>query len=296
MKILVIVGPTAVGKSDLTVELALKFKGEVISADSRQIYEGLDIGTGKITKEEMRGIPHHLLSEVKPSRQFSVAEFKILAEQKIADIAERGKLPLVCGGTGFYIQALVDNLLLPEVLPDKTLRNELEKKTSQELFKILRDFDPKRAGLIDVKNKRRLIRAIEIIKALGKVPLLAKPETKFNPLIIGLDLPDDTLRKNISARISKRIKKGMIAEAEGLRKKGLTWKRMNELGLEYRYLAKLLREEISREEFIAVLEQKIWQYAKRQRTWFRRDGRIKWFEPSEVKNVIAVVSDFLSND
>ena len=171
-KLLIILGPTASGKSDLAVQLAKKYNGEIISADSRQVYKGLNIGTGKITKKEMSGIKHHLLDVTDPKKVFTVSQFKTLVEIAIADISSRGKLPIICGGTGFYIQAVVDNIILPEVPPNKKLREKLNKKTTTELFEILKKLDNERAKNIDAKNPRRLIRAIEIAEKLGKVPPL----------------------------------------------------------------------------------------------------------------------------
>ena len=164
-KILVILGPTATGKSGMAVRLAKKFNGEIISADSRQVYKGLDIGSGKITEKEMLGVAHHLLDIANPKRKFSVTDFKEKAEKTIEDILKRSRLPIICGGTGFYIQALVDNLILPEVAPNLSLRKKLEKKTPAELFEILKKLDPKRADSIERQNPRRLIRAIEIAVA-----------------------------------------------------------------------------------------------------------------------------------
>lgn len=269
-KIIVIVGPTASGKSDLAVKIAKEKNGEIISADSRQVYKGLDIGTGKITKREMRGVPHYLLDVANPKKVFSVAEFKKLADKKIEEILSRGKLPIIVGGTGFYIDAIVYDLVFPEVLPNKSLREKLNKKSVENLFKELQKIDPERAEDIDPKNKVRLIRAIEITKALGKVPKIKKSK-KFDVEWINIDWPDDVLKERIHNRLLKRIRAGMIKEAEELHKKGLSYKRMQELGLEYKYLALFLQNKISREEMISQLETKIWQYAKRQRTWFRRN-------------------------
>lgn len=292
-KVIVVCGPTATGKSDLSVELARRFNGEVISADSRQVYKGLDIGTGKITKREMKGVPHHLLDVADPKKQFSAEEFKKRAEKAVAEIIDRGKLPIICGGTGFYIQTLVDNISLPEVPPNPTLRAELEKKSAAALFTILKRLDPRRAKEIDAQNPRRLIRAIEIAKALGKVPRL-KPQPKYEPLFIGIDLSDTELKGRIEKRLTKRLKQGMVQEAKRLKKSGLSWKRMNELGLEYRYLALLLQGKMTREEFIKKLSTEIWHYAKRQRTWFKKDERIKWFSPKNRSRIVSTLKTFLS--
>lgn len=276
-KIIVIVGPTASGKSDLAVRIAKEKNGEVISADSRQVYKGLDIGTGKITKKEMKGVPHHLLDVVGPKQTFTVALFKRKAEKAIKDILSRGKVPIICGGTGFYIDSLVFDMDIPEVPPNKELREKLEKKSLEQLFKELQKLDPERAVEIDSKNKVRLVRAIEIAKAIGKTPKIRKSE-KYDVEWIGIDWSDEILKERIYTRLVRRIKGGMIKEAQILHEKGLSYKRMEVLGLEYRYLARFLKNEITREEMISELSTKIWQYAKRQRMWFKRNREIKWIQ------------------
>jgi tRNA dimethylallyltransferase len=244
-KIIVILGPTATGKSDLAVRLARQLRGEVISADSRQVYRGLDIGTGKITKREMRGVPHHLLDIASPRRVFSVAKWQKLAEKKMAEIFSRGHLPIICGGTGLYIQSITNNVVFPEVAPDWKLRKKLNDKSADELFKILKKLDPERAKKIDAKNPVRLIRAIEIAKSLGKVPPRDMSKKRFDILQIGLILPPDKLKEKIEKRLEKRIRSGMLVEAQRLHKKGLSWKRMFELGLEYRYQSLFLQKKNS---------------------------------------------------
>jgi len=272
----VILGPTASGKSALAVKMAKKINGEIISADSRQVYKGLDIGSGKITKKEMGGVPHYCLNIISPKKIFTVVDFKKRADKAIEEIFAKNKTPIIVGGTGLYIQAIVDNIVLPEVKPDWKLRKELEKKTTEEMFKMLKKLDPERAKNIDAKNPRRLIRAIEIAKALGKVPNLAVKPPSWGSLQIGLKLPDEILKKNIEKRIKKMLKSGLVAETKKLRKSGLSWKRIYELGFEYRYPALFLRGEISKDEMLAKMLIENWQYAKRQMTWFKRDKRIKW--------------------
>lgn len=271
-KIIVIAGPTASGKSDLAVKIAKERNGEIISADSRQVYKGLDIGTGKITKKEMCGVPHHLLDVANPKKVFSVADFKKLGQKAINDILSRGKLPIIVGGTGFYIDTLVYDLEFPAVPANKDLREKLSKKTPEQLFKQLQKLDPERAEEIDAKNKVRLVRAIEIVKAIGKIPKVKK-SNKYDIEWIKIDWPDEVLKERIHTRLLKRIRQGMIKEAEKLHASGLSYKRMNELGLEYRYLALFLQNKITREEMITQLETKIWQYVKRQRLWFGRDKK-----------------------
>lgn len=276
-KIIVIVGPTASGKSDLAVKIAKEKNGEIISADSRQVYKSLDIGSGKISKHEMQGVPHFLLDVCNPKKTFTVADFKKLGQKAIDDILSRGKIPIIAGGTGFYIDALVYDLDLPEVLPNPKLRKELEKKSVEELFETLEKLDPERAEEIDSKNKVRLVRALEVIDLLGKVPKINKSE-KFDIEWIGIDWLDEVLKERIHTRLIQRIKTGMIEEVENLHTNGLSYKRMESLGLEYRYVARFLQNKISHEEMISELETKIWQYAKRQRMWFKRNKDIKWIE------------------
>ncbi|MBM2817415.1 MAG: tRNA dimethylallyltransferase [Parcubacteria group bacterium] len=275
-KIIVILGPTASGKSALAVKLAKKINGEIVSADSRQVYKGLNIGTGKITKKEMGGIPHHCLDVVSPKKIFTVVDFKKCTEKAIEKIFAKNKIPIIVGGTGLYIQAIVDNIILPEVKPNWKLRKELEKKTTEEMFKMLKKLDPERARNIDAKNSRRLIRAIEIAKALGKIPNLAVKPPSWEFLQIGLKLPDEILKKNIEKRINKMLKSGLVAETKKLRKSGLSWKRLYELGFEYKYPALFLQNKISKDEMLAKMLIENWQYAKRQMTWFKRDKRIRW--------------------
>jgi len=273
--IIVIVGPTTSGKTGLSIKLAKKLDGEIVSADSRQIYRGLDLGTGKVTKKEMSGVKHYLLDVVDPKKVFFVTDYVKLADEAIAEIHGRGKTPIVVGGTGFYIQALVDGLILPEVPPNLELRKKLAKKSVPELQKILEKLDKKRYSTIDKNNSHRLIRAIEIATALGEVPAL-QTNPKYDPTFIGISIPIDELRVKIHTRLLSRIKAGMIDEVRNLHKNGLSWKRMEDLGLEYRYVARFLQDKITKEEMLIQLETAICQYAKRQMTWFKRDKRIKW--------------------
>jgi tRNA dimethylallyltransferase len=299
-KIVVIVGPTASGKSDLAAALARKFNGEVVSADSRQVYRGMDIGTGKITKKEMKGVPHYLLDVASPKNRFSVSDYQKQAEKAINKILTKGKLPIICGGTGHYISALLGEQQIPEVPPNLKLRKQLEKKNVEELFKMLQKLDPRRAAEIDKNNPRRLVRAIEIAKALGKVPKVQNRSSKYEVLKIGIApithpnpslviregqnpiLNSEELKERIEKRLENRIKQGMVAEAKRLHKAGLSYKKMREFGLEYRRLADYLENKISKEEMIDLLKKEIWQYAKRQMTWFKRDKEIVWVEPKII--------------
>ena len=282
-KIIVVLGQTATGKSDFAVEVAKKIGGEIISADSRQVYKGMDLGTGKITKKEMRGVPHYLLGVTSPSKIFHVNDFQKNTFKKIEEIIEKGKIPIICGGTGFYIDSIVDGNIFPEVPPNKKLRSSLEKETVEKLFVLLNKLDSNRAKNIDKNNKVRLIRAIEIAKTLGKVPSLGTNKSKFEVMKIGLTLPPEILKERIHNRLLSRIKKGMIKEVENLHKNGVSWKRMNELGLEYRNVALYLQNKTTKEKMIEKLNTEIWHFAKRQNTWFKRDKEIIWINPRKNK-------------
>ncbi len=277
-KIIVILGPTASGKSEVAVKLARKIGGEIISADSRQIYKGLDIGAGKITKKEMKGISHHCLGIVSPKKIFNVIDFKKCAEKASKDILNRGKIPIICGGTGFYIGAITGDINIPEIKPDWKLRRQLEKKSTEQLFNTLKKLDPKRAKNIDPKNPRRLIRAIEIARALGKVPKSQISNIKSqNFLIIGVKLSEKELKKRIEKRVKKMFRDGLLNEVKKLRKQGLSWKRLYELGFEYKYPAMLLQGKISKTEMLDKMLLENWHYAKRQMTWFKKYfPKTKW--------------------
>ncbi len=280
-KIIVILGQTAAGKSALAVKMARKIGGEVVSADSRQVYKGLDIGSGKITKKEMRGVPHHLLDVASPKRRFTAAQYQKLAMAAIKKILARGKTPIICGGTGLYIDSITKGIVFPEVPPNQAMRNLLEKKGADELFKLLRKIDPKRAKNIDAKNKVRLVRAIEIAKKLGRVPPLpsraeGNPASKYEFMKIGLKLPENELKRKIKKRLLARMKEGMVSEVRKLHEDSLSWRRLEELGLEYRYVAQYLQKKISREEMLSKIKTESWRYAKRQMQWFKRDKEIKW--------------------
>lgn len=292
-KIIVIVGPTATGKSSLAVRLAKKIGGEIISADSRQVYKGLNIGTEKITKKEMRGIPHHLINVANPKKAFTAAEFKHLAEQKINDLVSRKKVPIIVGGTGFYIQTLLDENSIPSVPPNKKLRKQLEKKSAEELFRLLKMKDPARAKTIEAKNRRRLIRALEIVEALGKVPIATIKLNTYQVLRIGIKIDDKTLKERIKKRLAQALRKGLVAETKHIHQHYLSWKRIDELGLEYRIVAQYLRGKITKAEMIEKLNSATWKYAKRQKTWFKRDKKIKWFKPSELNKIEREIKSFL---
>lgn len=301
-KIVVVLGPTACGKSDLAVNLALRLSSgqarklgysgaEIISADSRQVYKGMDIGTGKITKKEMRGIPHHLLDVISPKKVFTAENYKKLAKKELEKIIKKNKLPIICGGTGHYIDALISDQTFPAVPPDLKLRKKLEKKSVAELFAELKKLDLERAANIDPKNPRRLIRALEIIYKTGRpVPKINVSE-KYDVLKIGTTFPAEIIRNRIHVRLLKRMRLGMVAEVNNLIKSGVSLKRLEDFGLEYRYLGRFISGKISKPEMLAQLEKQIVDYAKRQMTWFKRDKNIKWVKSAKEAKVI--VDDFI---
>ncbi|MFA6227160.1 MAG: tRNA (adenosine(37)-N6)-dimethylallyltransferase MiaA [Candidatus Paceibacterota bacterium] len=280
-KILVILGPTATGKSDIAVKLAQIFNGEIIGADSRQVYKELNLASGKITKKEMGGIKHYLLDVADLNNDFSVAIFKDLTVKAINEIWAKGKVPIICGGTGFYIESIVKNISMPEVPANKELRGKLSKKSTMELFEILSKLDPKRAEKIDKNNPVRLIRAIEIAIKLGNIPQNTMGEPIADFIQIGLDLPDNILKEKILKRINDRLNVGMIEEIEDILKSGIREKKLSSLGLEPRHILRFLKKEVTKEQMIADLFKDTWAFAKRQRTWFKRDKDIKWFKKEE---------------
>ena len=298
-KIIVILGQTATGKSDFAVEVAKKINGEIISADSRQVYKGMDLGTGKVTKKEMGGIPHFMLDVISPkNKTFSASQFQKMANKKIKEILDKKNIPIVCGGTGYYIDSLINSLPFPEVLPNKKLRRELETKDATELFGILKKIDKNRAKNIDAKNKVRLIRAIEIAQELGQVPKLKKTKKEFKTIKIGLAFPDNELKRRIYERLIKRIKKGMIKEVEKLHESGVSWKKLESFGLEYRYVSFYLQKKMTKEEMIEKLFSAIWHFAKRQKTWWKKDKEIIWINPSkkqEVYDTLKKISGFVKS-
>lgn len=275
-KVIVVIGPTASGKSDFAVDFALKHNGEIISADSRQIYKGLDIGTGKITREEMRGIPHYMLDICELSDDFSVTEYRRLALPIVEDILARGKTPIICGGTGQYIDALIFNQDIPEVKPNKKLREDLEKETTDELVSRLATLDPDRLASIDTHNRPRLIRALEIIDSLGFVPKQGTHTLRYETKFYLMNGSRDLLRKRITKRLEKRLQEGMIEEVKSVLEKArsiygeATNLMTRKFGLEYVTMAKYLEEKITLDEAKEELITSSMQYAKRQQTWNKK--------------------------
>lgn len=295
-KIIVILGPTASGKTKLGAALAAKFGGEIISADSRQVYRGMDIGTGKDLaeytvkkKKEALKIPYHLIDVASPRTEFNLAKFQKLARAAIADVLKRGRLPLIVGGSGLYLEALADGYDLQPVKPDKKLRKELEKKTAAELFLMLKDINSKFAQRLnesEQKNKRRLIRYLEIVRAgQGRGNKTSRIE-KDEFFLLGLNWPREVLKERIYKRLIERLEKeDLIGEVRELHQAGLSWKRLNNFGLEYKFVSWHLRGKLSYGEMAEKLNIAIRQFAKRQMSWFRRwerrGGKIYWVKNKE---------------
>jgi tRNA dimethylallyltransferase len=294
MPIIVIVGPTASGKTSLSIKIATSFDGEVISADSRQVYRGLDIGSGKVTKAEMADIPHHLLDVADPQTVYSASDFKRDATRALADVMSRGRLPIIAGGTFFYVDTLLGDISFPQVPPNDELRSELETKSVEDLYITLSTLDPDRALTIDKDNPRRLIRAIEIATALGKVPTPVSMPSSYRSLKLGVDIDRDTLHANIHTRLITRLEDGMVAEVEGLIAAGVTHKRLESFGLEYRYISRYLQGQLPYDDMVTELETKIRQFAKRQYTWLKRDSDILWVNPHDEALIHAHITDFLA--
>lgn len=285
-KIIAVVGPTSSGKSDLAVEIAryidknkkrFGVKGaEIISVDSRQMYKDLDIGSGKITAKEKKGIPHRLLGIFSPKKIISAEEFKNLTLKEIARIQKDGKAVILCGGAGFYLDAILKEKNLPQVKPDWRLRKKLGKMGAGELFKILLKKDPRRAGEIDGKNKARLVRAIEILKKTGEpIPEVFSGE-RFNSLKIGIKREKKDLEKRAEKRVGRMIKRGLIKEVKALLKKGASKERIKKLGFEYSIPLLYIEGKIPKEEMRKKLIRENLKYAKRQMTWFKREKDIFW--------------------
>jgi len=295
--IIVIVGLNASGKSDLAIRLAKKYNGEIISADSRQVYKGMDIGTGKVPRDKIKNtrkdyeknyyfsdkIRHYLLDVVNPKKVFTVDDYKHYAKKAISEISQHGKIPIICGGTGFYIDALIYDMPIPHVPPDKKLRKILGGKSINTLFRQLSIADPKRAQSIDRHNKQRLIRALEIVLTTkAPVPLLPKncklKTSNFNVLWLGITWPQETLNDRIRTRLEKRLNRGMIREVTKLHNQGVSFKRLESFGLEYRWIAQYLEKKISKEEMKNGLFNSIVRYSKRQMTWFKQNQNIHWIK------------------
>jgi tRNA dimethylallyltransferase len=277
--VLCIAGPTASGKSSRAVAEALARGGEIISVDSRQVYRGLDIGTEKITEEEMRGVSHHLIDIRDPRENYSAGDFVADATRLIGEISARGKLPILVGGTHFYFDALLIGLPI-EIGANPELREELAKVPTAELYARVRSADARRAAELDPKNRRRLIRALEIIETMGGVPVRPSTESgsRYRVKWIVIDPPREELRARIDARLASALERGLIEEVRRVREE-VGDARLNELGLEYRIVGEFLNLEatppsggVASKLLFQTLSAKLWQYARRQKAWLRKLG------------------------
>ena len=293
-KLIVILGPTATGKTEFAIRLASQFNGEIISADSRQVYKKMDIGTAKPSKEQRARVPHYLVDKISPDKEFNVTGYKKLAVKAIKDIQKRGKTPFLVGGTGLYIQAIVDNLSFLQVPPQKKLRASLEKEDLKKLAAIYEKLDPKGAEFIDQKNRRRLIRAIEVC-FVTKKPFWEQREQGdplFDVLQIGLNLSSEELKKNNENRVKKMIKLGLIKETKSLAKKyGWEITAMQSIG--YQEWLPYFKNRASQQEVVEKIKTHTLQFANRQMTWFRKDKRIVWISPKDHKKAKALMKRFL---
>lgn len=268
LKILCIIGPTASGKSARAVAEALSRGGEIISVDSRQVYRGLDIGTEKITPAEMRSVPHHLIDIRNAEENYSAGDFVTDAKRLIEDISLRGKLPILVGGTHFYFNALLGGLPMG-VGANPELRDELEKLSTEELYARISSADARRARELDPKNRRRLIRALEIIEAKGEVPARPVAAPAYDVEWLVIDAAPEELRAKIDARLKKALTGVLIEEVRRVQGE-VDDKRLNELGLEYRIIGEFLRGERDEASLLPTLSAKLWQYARRQKAWLRK--------------------------
>jgi len=294
-KIIAIVGPTAAGKTSLSITIAKHVAGEVISADSRQVYRGMDIGSGKVTGTEMDGVPHHLLDVADPMEIYTGSRFVTDATRAIDDILKRGSCPIVAGGTFFYVDLLRNKMQAAPVEPDTTYRATLAQYSTAELFTLLEAADPRRAAGIDAHNRRRLERALEIINTLGVVPQSTPQASPYNWLVLGIDISQAQLHANIYKRIIDRMEAGMIEEVERLHYEGVSWDRLDAFGLEYRYIAKYLQGELTKDTMIEQLNFKSRQFAKQQLTWLKKDQEIVWVNPKDTNTVLKTVDSFLGS-
>lgn len=298
-----LIGPTAVGKTKLSIELAKKFNGEIISGDSMQIYKGMDIGTAKITQEEMEGIPHHLIDIKEPDESFSTAEFQELVRKKIDEISSRGKMPMIVGGTGLYIQSVIFDYHFTDAPSDPTFRRSLEQAAEangQEfLHGKLKDADPESAARIHPNNVRRVIRALEIIhctgKTAGELQENQSPELLYDTALIGLTMDREMLYNRINYRVDLMMKQGLLDEVQYFYEKGLRdCQSIQAIG--YKELYDYFDGKVPLELAIENLKQNSRRYAKRQLTWFRNKMNVEWFDMSESKDAekkFAEISKFI---
>jgi len=301
--LIVIVGPTAAGKTALSVRLAAALGGEIISADSRQIYRGMDIGAAKATAAERGRVPHHLLDIVDPDRALTLAEYQTMAYTLIAEIHARGQVPFLVGGAGQYVRAVIEGWGIPKVAPQPALRAELETQAaaagSEALHARLAAWDPTAAARIDHRNVRRVIRALEVCLVSGRpiTELQRKTPPPYRILQIGVTRPRPELYARIDARVDRMIADGLVAEVERLAAAGYDWQLPAMSGLGYRQIGQHLRGEISLDEAIALIKRQTRRFVRQQYTWFSLDDPvIRWVDPGETpfEAVLALAHDFLA--
>lgn len=293
-KLVVLLGSTASGKTDWSLHFAKEFNGQVISADSRQVFKRMDIGTAKPPGEWRRhglkklymvdDVIHHLVDILDPGKTFTAAEYRDRAIKHIKQVQKEGKTPFLVGGTGLYISSIVDNFQIPRVQPNKKLRSSLEEKSPEALFSLLQTLDPLLAETIDKKNKRRLIRALEVCIFTGE-PFSAQRkqgEPLFDVLQIGISVPRETLYSRIEARIDQMIEAGLLQEVEELVKRRYNWKVPSMNGIGYRQFEQYFSGACSLPEVVEMLKRDTKRFARRQHTWFKRDPRIQWYETRDA--------------
>ncbi len=295
-KLIVVLGPTACGKSGLGVELARHCNGEIVSADSRQVYRGLDLGTGKITPDEMEGIPHHMLDVVEPNTPYSVADFQRGAYAAIDGILSRGKQPLLVGGTGLYIRAVTQGFVFQDTPPNPALRAELEQLSAGALYDRFRALTGLTLNESEQHNQQRLVRAVEKAEAGGYADAARVP--RYDVLQLGCTYPRDVLHRRIDHRLRARLDAGMVQEVASLRAAGVTDAFLEGLGLEYRYLCRYLTGQLkSEDELVDELGRAIKRFAKRQVQWFQKD-KVLWLDMAHTPAAQAAeaVEHFLACD
>ncbi|MBI0387844.1 tRNA (adenosine(37)-N6)-dimethylallyltransferase MiaA [Thermoactinomyces sp. CICC 24227] len=298
-KLVVIVGPTAVGKTGLSVRLAKRVHGEIISGDSMQVYRGMDIGTAKIMPEEMEGVPHHLIDILPPDQNFSVQEYQQLAREKISEINRRGHLPMLVGGTGLYIEAVVHDYLMTHVKEDPKLREELHafarREGNEALHRRLEEVDPVQAKKLHPNDLRRMIRALEVYHVTGKPfsELKGKGTSPYDVLWIGLTMPREQLYERINRRVDEMIQKGLVDEVKKLWEQGYGLHLTSMQAIGYKEIVSYLKNEITLDEAIHLIKRGSRKYAKRQLSWFRRLKEIHWFDVTnsqsfrEIEELVA---------
>ncbi len=299
--LLVVLGPTATGKTKLAVQLADKLKGEIISADSRQVYRGMDIGTGKDLDEyNLNGntIPHHLIDITEPMGEYNVAQFQEDSYRVFTEIRDRNKLPILCGGTGFYIKTVLMDFKLSIVGPNKKLRQELESWTLENLIQELDNISPGASENTPVDTKRRVIRAIEVeMDKEQEVEVRSKSTSKVqNPLVLGVEYHRHVIRERITKRLYERLEKGMIEEVELLLQNGVTHERLDNFGLEYRFISQYIQGEIAIAEMTTQLNTAIHRFAKKQMTFFRnmeKNGiNIHWIKEGNLETALQLIHNY----